>query len=191
MRPTRANTTGRASSPCSRTWMPPRPRLCFAAADRLPNIWYQAHWRRRAFSLHLSYSRRKKPDFRSVGIDRYVGRLCVQEVRRGQRCADRLECARRDGAEEFREIARGAFVGKGQRAFGDPEILFDKPADAAEVLARVANEACRCQGRHNNEGHAKAHLVATLRSGFDGRSFVIVPAAPVVPRDYNGGAVPV
>ena len=133
-----------------------------------------------------------RPYFLSIVVNRQAGGFPRQEVFRRQRSVDRLERARRIAqGEELREVARAARIGEGQRALHNPEVPLDEPDHAAEVLRRIADKPGGRVGGHHDQRHTESHLVAALWVRFDPWGFMIVPAAPIVPSDDDGRAVPI
>ena len=71
--------------------------------------------------------------------------MVMQEVLGVFGSANRMEHARRSSqAEKVSEVVRGTFIRNLQRALRDAEVMLDKPQNAAEVVAIVADKSERC-----------------------------------------------
>src|SRR3974390_2575227 len=87
--------------------------------------------------------------------------------------------------EAVGEIVGGLSIGVAERS--ESESSFDQIQDAAEIVVHVRNVLCLGVWRNDDQRHAKTIDIARSPAGAIVHDFgwrhVIVPAAPIVPRD--------
>src|SRR5262249_27315123 len=93
--------------------------------------------------------------------------------------------------EEGAEIACRSSIGKIERAFLNSEVELNKPQNAAEIVADIADKARGRISGDDKQRDAKAILVVALVTRQNRRRLVVVPAAPIIPCDEYGSIVPV
>lgn len=115
----------------------------------------------------------------------------VQEESRILRCLDAVERAGPLGkVEEVAKIRTCACIREIQSAKRQAVVVFDKPEDAPEVRADIADVSRRSVGGDHQQRNAKAVLVVPLRLGQDGWGLMVVPTSPIIPCDQDGGVLP-
>src|ERR1019366_1695472 len=75
----------------------------------------------------------------------------------------------------------------------ETKITFGKAQHAAEVVGGIVNVACRSVGRDYEQGNAKSIHIGLAPAGCRNRRRrnMVVPAAPIVPRNKDRSVLPV
>ena len=93
--------------------------------------------------------------------------------------------------EKQSQIGHRTLVGKGELTLRDPKVMFDEPQDTAKVMPDVVYMSYRRVSGNHQQRNADPVLVVALGQRQNGRLLMIVPTAPVVPRDEDGCVVPI
>ena len=133
--------------------------------------------------------------FRAALVVVRVGRrpVIVQKVCCSYRRSDRLKLQRRLGeVKAIGEIVCRCIAITQRR---QPIGLFNKFENATEIMVCVRDISRSRVGRDDDQRHAEAvYVTATplcaVRENLGGRN-VIIPAAPIIPRDENRGVRPI
>jgi hypothetical protein len=118
--------------------------------------------------------------------------LVIQEKRRVLLSTDGLKRTRCLGQViKLSEVSLRSQVGEHEPLVGKVEVVLEESQNGAKIVAIVVDISLRSVGRDKDKRNAETILVLVQPRLQNSRRFVVVPAAPIVPRDDNGGVVPV
>src|SRR5580704_17292066 len=128
----------------------------------------------------------------SIVVGRFGWGLIVDEVLSIKARGNLLEATRAlCEMEKVRQIAGGASIGEGERSLRYIEDSFDEPERATEIEPLVVHVGGWRIGGNNDKRNPKAVLIIAQWSRQDGRRFMVIPAAPVVPCNQNRSIGPI
>src|SRR5262249_6922457 len=119
-------------------------------------------------------------------------RIVEKEIRI-QRRHDRVETT--GPSVEFKkvfQVSSGTCVRKSKRALPELGNTLDEPQDTTEVMGLlVIDVVAGRESRDHDQRYAKTILVIALLGIQNGRSFVVVPATPIVPANQDSSVGPI